>query len=52
MTAPGTSLYYRLNGEIRQVSQQIYAGLPTDDLAAASRVLTTITERANALLAT
>jgi DNA-binding MarR family transcriptional regulator len=49
-TPHGRSLYQRLNGEISQQSQQIYAGLDADDLAAAYRVLSTITERANALL--
>ena len=50
-TPDGRSLYQRLNEEIRRLSQQIYAGLEVDDLAAAYRVLSTITQRANALLA-
>jgi DNA-binding MarR family transcriptional regulator len=51
LTAEGTSLYQRLNGEIRQVAQQMWAGLDAKDLATAHRVLSTIKERANLLLA-
>jgi DNA-binding MarR family transcriptional regulator len=51
LTSQGTSLYQRLNDEIRQLAQQMWAGLDTEDLATAHRVLSTITERANLLLA-
>jgi DNA-binding MarR family transcriptional regulator len=51
LTPHGTSHYQRLNDEIRQLAQQMWAGLDMDDLATAHRVLSTITERANMLLA-
>lgn len=51
LTPHGTSLYQRLNDEMRQLAQQMWAGLDMDDLATAHRVLSTITERANTLLA-
>jgi hypothetical protein len=50
-TPQGTVLYQRLNDRFGQLTRQMYAGLETDDLAAAYRVLSTLTERANALLA-
>jgi uncharacterized protein with FMN-binding domain len=50
-TAPGAALYQRLNAQVQGVTAQMYAGLEVDDLAAAYRVLATLTERANALLA-
>jgi DNA-binding MarR family transcriptional regulator len=52
LTPRGLSLYQRLDDEIRRLAQQMWAGLDTDDLATAHRVLSTITERANSLLAT
>jgi hypothetical protein len=50
LTTDGTALYQRLNGEVRRLSQQVFADLPVDDLVAAERVLSTITQRANAIL--
>jgi DNA-binding MarR family transcriptional regulator len=51
LTSQGAALYERLNNEIRQVAQQMWAGLDAEDLATAHRVLSTIKERANTLLA-
>ncbi len=50
-TESGTALYRRLSDQIRENAQKIYAGLAADDLAVAYRVLSTITDQANALLA-
>jgi len=50
-TADGASLYRRLNDQIRQVSEQMYSGLDVNELATAYRVLSTLAERANAILA-
>jgi DNA-binding MarR family transcriptional regulator len=50
VTPSGASLYGRLNDEFTALSRQMYAGLEADELIAAQRVLSTIAERANALL--
>jgi DNA-binding MarR family transcriptional regulator len=50
-TADGAALFQRLDAEIGDVTQHLWAGLDADNLAAAYRVLTTITDRANQLLA-
>jgi hypothetical protein len=47
----GASLYQRLSDEVSRVTQQLWANLDSDDLAAANRVHLTITQRANELLA-
>lgn len=41
----------RTTAEIGPVSAKLYAGIPAEDLAVAGRVLTLITQRANAELA-
>ncbi|MGA3184137.1 MAG: MarR family winged helix-turn-helix transcriptional regulator [Candidatus Dormibacteria bacterium] len=51
LTAQGSELYSRLNGEVRPKIAEIFEGLDPDDLAAAYRVLAAIMARANALLA-
>lgn len=51
VTPSGASLYGRLNDEYAALSRQMYAGLEADELATTQHVLSTITERANALLA-
>jgi hypothetical protein len=38
-------------GGTQQLTQRLFSGIDHDDLAAAYRVLSTLTERANALLA-
>ncbi len=50
-TADGAALFERVNTQTRQLSQQIYAGLPAEDLVVAHRVLATLAARANAVLA-
>jgi DNA-binding MarR family transcriptional regulator len=51
VTPSGASLYGRLNDEFTALSRQMYAGLEADELVTAQHVLSTIIERANALLA-
>jgi DNA-binding MarR family transcriptional regulator len=50
VTPSGASLFGRLNEQFVVLSGQMYAGLGADELATAQRVLSTITERANALV--
>jgi hypothetical protein len=50
MTPDGTTLFERLDAEIGKLTRQLWAGIDVDDLAAAQRVLATITARANELL--
>jgi DNA-binding MarR family transcriptional regulator len=51
LTADGTALFQRLDAEIGELTRTLWAGLDADDLAAAYRVHSTITDRANQLLA-
>jgi DNA-binding MarR family transcriptional regulator len=51
LTSAGTSCFQQVRDGIAQISQRLYGGLPADDLAAAQRVLTAVTGRANAELA-
>ncbi|WP_369174440.1 MarR family transcriptional regulator [Streptomyces sp. R28] len=51
ITDAGRELYDSTSAATAPITARIYAGLPTEDLAAAGRVLTLITERANAELA-
>lgn len=48
ITDAGRELYERTSAETAPITARIYAGIPADDLAAAGRVLTLITERADA----
>lgn len=50
-TAAGRELYERITAETGEISARIYADIPAEDLATAGRVLTLVTERANAELA-
>ncbi|ELS58538.1 winged helix DNA-binding protein [Streptomyces viridochromogenes] len=52
ITDAGRELYDRTSAETAPITARIYAGIPTEDLAAAGRVLTLIAERANGELAT
>ncbi|MBT2422491.1 winged helix DNA-binding protein [Streptomyces sp. ISL-22] len=52
ITDAGRELYDRTSAETAPITGRIYAGIPTEDLAAAGRVLTLIAERANGELAT
>jgi DNA-binding MarR family transcriptional regulator len=51
ITDAGRELYDRTAAETAPISARVYAGIPTEDLAAAGRVLHLITERADAELA-
>jgi hypothetical protein len=51
ITDAGRGLYARTAGETAPLSARIYADIPEEDLAVAGRVLSLITERANAELA-
>lgn len=50
LTPGGAASYQRLGARVEDVSARLWADLDPDDLAAARRVLTTLTERANAFL--
>jgi DNA-binding MarR family transcriptional regulator len=50
-TESGATLFGEVGGKIRSITQEIFSGLDNEDLAVASRVLTQLTERANAELA-
>jgi hypothetical protein len=52
LTDAGRSEYDQISGAITHVTARLYGDLPADDLETAARVLTIVTERANALLAT
>ncbi|MET8245043.1 MarR family transcriptional regulator [Streptomyces sp. NPDC005202] len=52
VTDAGRELYDTGSAETGAISARIYAGIPAEDLAVAGRVLTLVTERANAELAT
>ncbi|MFH0519378.1 MarR family winged helix-turn-helix transcriptional regulator [Streptomyces sp. M41] len=51
ITDAGRELYETTSAETAPLTARIYAGLPAEDLAAAGRVLSLITERADAELA-
>ncbi|MGP4007472.1 MarR family transcriptional regulator [Streptomyces sp. 4N124] len=51
ITDAGQALLDRTSAETAPISARIYGGIPEDELATAGRVLTVITERANAELA-
>jgi DNA-binding MarR family transcriptional regulator len=50
-TEAGRSVQAEIVAETQPISARIYAGIPAADLATAGRVLTQVTERANAELA-
>ena len=51
LTDAGRELHETTTAETAEISARLYAGIPADDLAVAGRVLTLVTERANAELA-
>ncbi|QQM39276.1 MarR family winged helix-turn-helix transcriptional regulator [Streptomyces liliifuscus] len=51
LTPVGRELFERVTAETAEISARIYADIPAEDLATAGRVLTLVTERANAELA-
>jgi hypothetical protein len=50
-TAAGTGVFGQLRGAVTEITQQLWSGLPAEDLTTAGRVLSIITERASAELA-
>ncbi|WP_328348419.1 MarR family transcriptional regulator [Streptomyces violaceus] len=52
ITDAGRELYGRASGETAPITGRIYDGVPAEDLAVAGRVLSLITERTDADLAT
>ncbi|MBT2402075.1 MULTISPECIES: winged helix DNA-binding protein [unclassified Streptomyces] len=51
LTDAGRELYESTAAETAEIAARLYAGIPSEDLAIAGRVLALITERANAELA-
>jgi hypothetical protein len=51
ITDEGADRQRLIRGEIDTITARLYGDLPAEDLATAGRVLTTVTERANAMLA-
>ncbi|WP_369142267.1 MarR family transcriptional regulator [Streptomyces sp. R44] len=51
LTDAGRELYQSTTAETAEISARLYAGIPAEDLAVAGRVLTLLTQRANAELA-
>jgi DNA-binding MarR family transcriptional regulator len=51
LTADGTAQHRRIRAGIDSIAQRLYGDLPHDDLATTSRILATVTQRANAVLA-
>ncbi|WP_282703842.1 MarR family transcriptional regulator [Streptomyces sp. CC219B] len=52
VTDSGRELFARTGAEQKEISARIWGGIPAEDLAAAGRVLSLVTERANRELAT
>lgn len=50
-TAAGSALHRSHRAALAEITARLYADLPAEDLAAAGRVLTEVTARANAVLA-
>lgn len=48
ITDAGRELYERTSAETAPITARVYAGIPAEDLAVAGRVLSLITERADA----
>ncbi len=51
LTADGLALHRRIRAGIDQITERLYGDLPRDDLATTGRILATVTQRANAVLA-
>lgn len=50
LTGSGQDAYQRIRGAIEELNAELFA-FPSEDLATAGRVLSIVTERANAVLA-
>ncbi|HYU66333.1 MAG TPA: hypothetical protein VEK09_06235, partial [Jatrophihabitantaceae bacterium] len=51
LTADGIALHRRIRAGIDQITERLYGDLPQDDLVTTGRILATVTQRANAVLA-
>jgi DNA-binding MarR family transcriptional regulator len=51
LTAAGTGVFGQIRGAVTELTQRLWGDLPAEDLATAGRVLSIVTERANAELA-
>jgi hypothetical protein len=51
LTAAGTQVFGQIQAAVTEVTQRLWGDLPAEDLATAGRVLSIVTERANAELA-
>ena len=51
LTATGTEVFGQIRAAVTEVTQRLWGDLPAQDLATAGRVLSIITERADAELA-
>jgi hypothetical protein len=51
LTVEGTRRFQQISDQINEFANQMWDGLGSDELATAARVLTTITQRANEILA-
>jgi DNA-binding MarR family transcriptional regulator len=51
LTDPGQARYRQVRSDLGQTTARVFGGLPADDLGTAGRVLSVITDRANAELA-
>lgn len=51
LTAAGTEVFGQIRGATTEITKRLWGDLPAEDLATAGRVLSIITERANAELA-
>jgi DNA-binding MarR family transcriptional regulator len=52
LTPAGAAVFQEVTAAIAGITERLYGGLPTEDLVIAHRLLTTVTARANAELAT
>jgi hypothetical protein len=51
LTVAGTGVFGQIRGAVTELTQRLWGDLPAEDLATAGRVLSIVTERANAELA-
>jgi hypothetical protein len=51
LTAAGTGVFGQIRGAVTELTQRLWGDLPAEDLVTAGRVLSIVTERANAELA-
>ena len=51
VTGPARQLHSRIGTAVADITRRLWGDLPAEDLATAGRVLTVITDRANAELA-